>query len=239
MEPGKHEPDSHLSGEAVAEWLSRHPTFLHRHPDVLAALDIPCEAPAGTVSLIQHKLRLLDGQLQQEHDQIQALQARGALNRQQLQEVMGELAGLVEEQAPAVLFAGFAACLETHFHADALHFHLFTDHPPPGPAIAGLSLYGANGRMRNLFAQLFNVGRPLCGSLSEEYRQTLFGERAGAIRSTLLVPVCRSWEGLLVLGSEEVDRYQQGLLLDLLSGLTGVVAARLEAGLGLANDAGD
>ncbi len=238
MQHGKHHPDIMLNAGEVAEWLLRHPMFLHQHPDVLEVLDIPCVTPAGTVSLIQHKLRLLDGQLQQEHDQIQALQARGALNRQQLQEVMRVLAGLVAEQEPAALMSGFMEGLKRHFHADQAHFHLFTDAPAAAAPIAGLRRDRAHGQMRNLFAQLFNVGKPLCGSLSEAYLRILFGERAGAIRSTLLVPVCRSWEGLLVLGSESGDRYQQGLLLDLLSGLTGVVAARIEDILGLATEHG-
>ena len=243
MEQERHAGGQQLNGEQVAEWLMRHPGFLHQHPDVLMALDVPCTVPAGTVSLIQRKLRLLDGQLQQEHDQIQVLQARGALNRQQLQGVMSELSALVALHDPVALMAGFTDCLRVHFHADQVHFHLFTDQALPGPAIAGMSVDRADSRMRNLFAELFNVGRPLCGSLTEEYRQTLFGERAGRIRSTLLIPVGRSWEGLLALASEDVDRYQQGLLLDLLNGLTGIVAVRLEDALGLgqghANDAGD
>jgi len=60
-----HDPVEITTEEAVAEYLATHPEFFERHPDLVAKLRVP-HASGHTISLIEHQVGVLRGQLQTE-----------------------------------------------------------------------------------------------------------------------------------------------------------------------------
>jgi len=60
----------------------------------------------------------------------------------------------------------------------------------------------------------------------------MFGDAAVRVHSTILIPLIGSdWEGLLVVGSEQRDRYRRGPELELLVYLARITAIHLDSWL--------
>ena len=54
-----------IGDEAVAAYLKAHPDFFERQRDLVATLKVP-HATEGAISLIQHQIAILRGQLETE-----------------------------------------------------------------------------------------------------------------------------------------------------------------------------
>lgn len=214
------EPKSDDREQQVAEYLVNHPDFFQRHPDALAAVDIP-HATGDAVSLIER--------------QVQTLRAQSAKYRQQLEELIGVAR---ENDALAKrLHRLTLALIETHsfdevlntlqdelreqFKADAVEMKLFAADQleahahEPGPA---------------LFRDFLARARPNCGRLDRAKLEYLFGPQAGETGSAALIPLTAPpLAGVLAIGSRDPERFHEGKSVDFLQRLAEVVSAKLQS----------
>ncbi len=220
-EPGRERPGP-LPEEAVLRFLQQDPAFLLRHPELLQSLAL-AETRPGVGSLLERQVRLLRERLRERERQVALLEQR--------QQVLGALLALAGRMASAADTGTVASLLEEalgmHCGARWLRCYLFgageTGMTPPLVALP------AGHRLREAFAQVFNVGRPLVDSLQPEHHRDLFGSDTGEVRSTLLLPLAGSgWEGLLALGSRSPDRYALGPELEAVMLLARLAVTRLD-----------
>jgi len=215
-EPGR------IAEEAVLRFLEREPGFLLRHPELLESLAL-AETRPGVGSLLERQVRLLRERLRNREQQVALLEQR--------QQALGALLPLARCMASAGDTGTVASLLEEALgrqcEAHWLRCYLFGagEGGMPLPLVA----LPVGHRLRDAFAQVFNVSRPLLDSLQPEHNRELFGSDAGEVRSTLLLPLTGSgWEGLLALGSRSPDRYALGPELEAVVLLARLAVMRLD-----------
>jgi hypothetical protein len=92
-----------------------------------------------------------------------------------------------------------------------------------------------------LFQRLLSAGKPYCGQLKTEQLEALFGEQAGEVGSTALLPLSRRNSdghgklGLIAIGSFERKRFHSGADTAFLERMSEIVAVTLQSHL-LADD---
>ena len=212
-------PVETIAEEAVVAYLLAHPEFFERHPDLVAGLQVP-HASGCAVSLIEHQVGVLRGQLQTERRRLAQLIARAQdfevlsarLHNLSLQLIAaGDL-----EQVQAVL--GETLCRELNAEAVTLKmFPLQSDDTDPDPAVAA-------------FLEFLDREQSLCGPLDAERNSVLFGEQSAAIRSAALIPVrAQGYCGVLAIGSSDAERFSADMGTDHLDRLGEIVSHKLRA----------
>lgn len=204
--------------QQMVSYLCKNPDFFSKHPDALAALNLPHEA-GSAVSLVER--------------QIKVLRERADKFQQNFQEVL-DLTRQNESTAKRLHFltlkvietTDFDDLLNTmqdeligDFKADAVVMSLFDrkeldEHASEaGPA---------------LFRDFIEKGRPSCGVLGDTQLQYLFGDNAESTASAAIVPLRTDHSyGILGIGSRDTERFTEDMAVDYLSRLGEVVSAKL------------
>lgn len=217
-----------LKPEQVADYLRDHPEFLETRPELLSMLKLSHDTPAGVSSLIEKQVAILRAENQRYRDRLNDLQ--------QSQEETRALTDLVHQLALRILGSEQAedACdilhdfLHNDYAADASKLFLFLDDDLV-IATPMLNIRGRHDKLRLLLAELFNRKQPLLDSLQSEYLSLIFDDQGEHTHSSILVPLIgHDWEGLLVVGSGQRDRYRRGPELELLAFLARITALRLD-----------
>jgi hypothetical protein len=183
--------ESKLSETAIVDWLRRHPDFLERHPDALAHLDIPREE--GVASLLQRQVKLLRDDNQRLKRQLKHLSGVAGENERLMQRLHRLSLQLVAADDVATLFERLDEGLRSDFRADAVC--LIVDpliRPAPDPRPEWLD-------------ELLAGGEPVCGRLTRDKREGVFGRTGAGLGSAALVPLTAGT--LLAIGAESDDRF--------------------------------
>jgi len=109
--------------------------------------------------------------------------------------------------------------------------------PPRDESLAGRDEFVRDREaLRGPFQHLLSTGRPFCGRLREEQRVLLFGERADAVASAVVLPLGKEGRvGLLAIGSGDTHRFAPGSDVSFLTRMAQVIAAALGRHLRLAD----
>lgn len=210
---------------AVSDYLREHPDFFLEHAEILAALSIP-HASGGAVSLVERQVSLLR---EENHklrtnleDLVEVARANEALSRR-----MHELTlSLMEAATPEAIFAALSNNLSRDFNADHIAVRLFAD--PARPQQSRDEFAGSQAPEQGLFAEVFEQRRPVCIQLKREQQTYLFGEDSPEDGSAVIVPLLgHDWTGVLVVASDDPQRYQPGMGVDLLAHLGDIVGLLL------------
>jgi hypothetical protein len=213
------DPAGAIAEGAVAAYLEAHPTFFERHPDLVVNLKVP-HASGRAVSLIEHQVGILRGQLETERRRLAHLIAR-ARDFENLSARVHDLSlQLIVaqdlEQVEAVLHE--ALCRE--LNAEAVTLKLFAakrDAADPDPTV-------------DAFLEVVDRKHSLCGPLEAERTGVLFGEQSEAIHSAALIPVrTDDRSGILAIGSSDPERFGADMGTDLLDRLGEIVSHKLRA----------
>jgi hypothetical protein len=204
----------------LADYLIAHPDFFHRHPDALAAIDIP--HPTGdAVSLIERQVRTLREQSTTYRQQLEQLVAVARENDGLAKRLHRLTLALIETQTFDEVLNTLQDELREQFQADAVEMKLFASEQleahahEPGPA---------------LFRDFLARARPNCGRLDRDKLEYLFGPQAGETGSAALIPLkAPPMAGVLAIGSRDPDRFHQGKSVDFLQRLAEVVSAKLQS----------
>lgn len=207
-QPPGNAPDNGIDADDVARYLRQQPRYFADHPELLDGLQLP-HGPQGTLSLIEHQVRRLRGERDRLRDQLaQLIQVAEANHGTQARFHQLHLR-LLEAADLEGLWSTLEAALCSDFGADCLALAL----PDLEPAEGLLRRRPYDLAEAAPFAQLLSSGQPLCGRLTAAQGEYLFGSgTAAGIASAVVLPLAADHrQGLLGLGSTELDRYQPDL----------------------------
>lgn len=197
-----------MNAEEVLIFLKTHPEFFTQYGEVLADIEIPHPHGASAVSLAERQLSVL-------RDKVKALESKlGELIR------FGEENDVIAEKVHRMA----VALLATNDLANAvraLYSHLGGAFAVPHVAVRlwGVGVEAHAGAIEfspvedTLKAFAGSMMRPYCGSSAGQEAVRWFGERGEQIKSMAQVPLREQGKdggacfGLLVLASEEVQRF--------------------------------
>lgn len=206
--------------EQIAEYLVSHPDFFTRHPEALAAVDIP--HPTGdAVSLIERQVRTLREQSSSYRGQLEHLVQVARENDSLARRLHRLTLALIETHSFDEVINTLQDELRDQFKADAVEMKLFEADQieahahEPGPA---------------LFGDFIRRARPNCGTLDKAQLEYLFGSQAGETGSAALIPLAAPpLAGVLAIGSQDPNRFHEGKSVDFLQRLAEVVSAKLQS----------
>lgn len=204
----------------IADYLIAHPDFFERHPNALAAIDIP--HPTGdAVSLIERQVRTLREQSTTYRRQLESLVSVARENDGLAKRLHRLTLALIETQTFDEVLNTLQDELREQFQADAVEMKLFASDQleahahEPGPA---------------LFRDFLARARPNCGRLDRAKLEYLFGPQAGETGSAALIPLTAPpMAGVLAIGSRDPERFHHGKSVDFLQRLAEVVSAKLQS----------
>ena len=204
-----------LDTQQVADWLAAHPDFFNAHPRLLTELDVP--HPHGT-----HTVSLAERQLIAMRERVHKLEIRHA-------ELLryGEENDAISAKLHALAVA-LMACATPPEAAAALALHLAERYAVPHHV---LRLWRDGGVSEAAIAATAALTRPACGALAVDEASDWFGEVSPHLKSFAAIPLGASEGGeplgLLVLASEEDQRFYAGMGTLYLERLGQLVAAGL------------
>lgn len=205
----------------VADYLRRHPGFFDDHPDVLAAMQVPHLTSGGTVSLIEHQVRLLRKQLAAERGRLAHLISRARDYEALSTRLHALVLQLLAVNDPDQLCHLLREALLREFHADAIALELFAQAVLEGQEPDALAL---------AFADFVDRQHALCGPLDASRAALLFGESGAGVRTAALVPIrTDGHSGVLAIGSVDPERFNPDMGTDFLDRLGEIVSHKLHA----------
>ncbi len=208
--------------DTVATYLKANPAFFTAYPDVLHEIDIP-HASGGATSLLERQVTSLRSENQRLKTRFHEL-VRLAESNQQLITRIHQLALLLMEAAgPRAIFATLADNLMRDFDAERVRTLVFA---APGfaesPALP--EFVGADSAARGVFRRCLEQRESQCGVLDPDQVAYLFPDVAGAGSAVLLPLGGKSWDGLLVISSDDPKRFNHDMGTEFLTYLGDVVS---------------
>lgn len=206
---------------AVSDYLREHPDFFVGHADLLPRLAIP-HASGGAVSLVEKQVTVLREENQKLRgsleDLVEVARANEALSRR-----MHELTlSLMEAATPEAMFSALGTSLSRDFNADRVVVRVFAAPAQGAGPVAEFA--GREAAEEALFAEVFTRRRPECVRLKREQQRYLFGDDCPEDGSAVIVPLLgHDWSGVLVVASDDPQRYHPGMGVDLLAHLGDIV----------------
>ena len=209
-----------LQPELVADYLTRHPNFFNDFPALLADIHVP--HPHGT-----HAVSMGERQLISIRDKVRLLENKLAELIQ-----FGEENDGISEKLHALTLALLAAPHPQAVVAD-LNLHLRDGFAVPHYALRVWDLPADDLTITEPVPQLVRdaaaaMSFPVCGALAVPEAREWFGEIAPHLRSFATIPLNYQGSlGLLVLASEEPNRFYASMGTLYLTRLGQVIAASL------------
>lgn len=224
--------DGELSEAEVAHYLSTHPDFFERHASLLSRMRVPHDGGGGSVSLVERQLavmreknRKLEGRLRElvdvartNHDlseRVHALALRllGAARR-----------GAVIEALESTLRQDFGAA-----DSVVVLFHEASEIVQQPDSRFLRHVERASPALKP-FATFLELAQPRCGRARDAQLEFLFPDHAVEIGSIALVPLGPgAAQGMLAIGSRDIERFHPGMSTDFLDRLGQLFSAALTA----------
>lgn len=212
--------------QTVSDYLTSHPDFFDKHPEVLAALQLN-HTSGKAVSLIERQVQILRSQNQDLKKRLLDLVDVARDNDRLSERVHRLILDLLNAGSLTELIDNLEHNLRSEFMADAIVLHL--------PALdesrqreCGVRPLVIDDALKNLLPTPLVDNRPQCGRLKREQAEFLFGDQAAAIESCAVIPLGNhASTGLLSIGSREVNRFNPCMGTLFLSHLGELIAGLL------------
>jgi uncharacterized protein YigA (DUF484 family) len=213
-----------MNADDVARYLKDHPEFFEQYAELLTQIAIPSPHEGRAISITERQMGAL-------RDKVKQLEAKlGELIR--FGEENDAISGKVHKMAVALMSADdHAAVLR------ALYSHLGGSFAVPhvavrlwGDTIGDAIEYAPVSAEARAYAE--SLVQPYCGPGAGPDVMAWFGEGGAHVRSLALVALREGGKtfGLMVMGSEEVQRFYPGmgtLYLEQIADLAGAALARV------------
>ncbi|MCF6211305.1 MAG: DUF484 family protein [Gammaproteobacteria bacterium] len=221
-----------ISEQAVAEYLRDHRDFFAHNLWLLPDLYLPHES-GGAISLVERQVAMLRTQNETQKTQMEEL-LQVARENDRLNTQLHQLTLLLMEcQDLEGLMTLLVSRLRRDYSADVAVLHLLAP-PLHGHLASHVEFVRDTGAFRAPFQHMLSTGRPFCGRLKGEQREMLFGERADAVGSGVVLPLGKGGRvGLLAIGSGDTNRFIPGSDISFLTRMAQVIAAALAGHLQL------
>ncbi|MBL8438616.1 MAG: DUF484 family protein [Zoogloeaceae bacterium] len=191
-----------MNANEIVLYLQQNPDFFDNHADLLAQLTVPHPADGRAISLTERQLHALREKIRQLEGKFAELLRFGEENDQISEKVHRLVLALIEaEDFESIRQAILLNLLEDfsvpHVAMRVWNSVLSREGPEFSPVSEAVRFFA--GDLRS----------PYCGPPSQPEVTGWFGEAAGRVRSTALMPLRRGAQvfGLLALGSEEPERF--------------------------------
>lgn len=196
-----------LAGHEVAAWLRRHPQFLQQYPDLAMSLVVPRQdGPAA--SLVGYQLEILREKNRDLSRRLHELASNAQVNEQLTLRTHQLNLALMRQANAADTLRAMAAALAEDFAGDQVSIVLFK--PVAGlDQAAWLQVIAAADPRLAVFADALASGEPVCGRLLPARNDVLYGDQAGQVQSSVLLPL--PGIGLLAVGSTDGNRFYPGM----------------------------
>jgi len=224
--------ENRLDESTVADYLRQHPDFLARHPDVLADVRVPHDPGAGVVSLIERQVSVLRERNQRLESRLGELLQTARDNERVGARLLTLGRGLLEAESLDGVVALVRETLLSEFAADEVIIRLIDTedgHHAEGDAERFVR---AGHPAIAPFDDFLRRGEPVCGDVTQQQRDALYGETADEIGSSALVPL-RSGRalGLIGLASRDPGHFHSAMGTLFLAQLGELVSAGVAAHL--------
>jgi uncharacterized protein YigA (DUF484 family) len=197
-----------LTAMDVASYLRRHAEFLSEFPDIALTLVVPREQ-GSTTSLASYQLEVLRDKNQELNRRLHELIDTATDNEQLVVRVHSLTVALMREKTLGDTVRRVVAGLTEDFHTEQVRLALFRAPSDELPATDWLIAAPRDARQWAPFDEFFKRTEPLCGRLQPEKLDTLFGAKAGDVKSAVLVPI--DGIGMLAIGSSDANRFHPGM----------------------------
>ncbi|MCZ6773267.1 MAG: DUF484 family protein [Proteobacteria bacterium] len=218
--------ESRLDENEVAKFLRSDPTFLDKHPELLRDLSIS-HGSGDAVSLLERQVVLLRSENTEVKTRLEELVSLARENETLNHKIHDLVLTLMNAVGPQAIFSSLERCLANDFSADKVFSYIFAE-----PAFIDSGevpeFVGTSSAKRAAFAGVIESARTVCGPLSAEQRLVLFGgeERDG---SAVVMPLNgNGWDGVLIVNSNDTDRYEADMGTEFLTYLSDVVTLVLD-----------
>jgi uncharacterized protein YigA (DUF484 family) len=196
-----------LGAHDVAAWLRRHPTFLQQFPDLSLTLVVPREE-GSAASLASYQLEVLRDKNRELSKRLRELFGNAQENERLAVRTHQLALALMRQDNAADTVRAMAATLAEDFNGDLVRLVLFK--PIDGLDEGDwLQVVDAADIRLQAFRDCLADGEPLCGRLQPEKHDLLYGQRAGEVQSTALLPLPNL--GLIAVGSHDPNRFFPGM----------------------------
>jgi len=205
-----------LSEESVFSYLSANPNFLVQNHSLLKEISIPHLLDENIPSLIEHQVRILRDENNKLKNNIEENNNRSILKDVLRKNIFNSIFELFKTKKVIDFNKSLCSFLEKLYETSYVRLFIF-NYGAEDKKIGNIYFHKDDPKLRFMFTEILNRNKPLCSSLQAEQLQMLFSKDAEKIRSNLLLPIKQSnLEGLLALGSHEMNKYSIGEDLDLL-----------------------
>ena len=196
-----------LTAMEVASYLRRHPDFLKEFPDLAVTLLLPREqGPAA--SLASYQLEVLRDKNTEFARRLRELIEIAHENETLMVRVHTLTLALMRARSLPDTVSRVVASLTEDFNTDLVRIVLFRADPDL-PAAEWLIIEPQGVAAMPAFSEFVKRGEPLCGRLQQDKLDALFGDRAGDVRSSVLLAIGNV--GLLAIGSLDANRFHPGM----------------------------
>jgi hypothetical protein len=207
---------------AVVQYLKEHPGFFERHPQLLAAMKVNHPTSGQTISLIERQVAQLREQNREMDEKLMELVAIARENEQLSRQLHMFSSELLKARSLSDVVAVTQDKVREIFHTDFVALCLvdgITD---------DVELRIDRKIREELFKELFESDKPVCGRISREQTRFMFQGNAAEIASTAIIPLkAADTLGLLGLGSRDIQRFSPGMGHLFLSHLGDLVCSAL------------
>ena len=218
--PETHDPDA-PSAEAVTEYLLVNPAFLDERPELLANLVLHHDS-GSAVSLVERQLAVLRSENQRLKQQLDAFVQNARENDRLNGKIHGLVLALMNAVGPQAIFERLEQCLREDFDADHVATRVFAEAAFVDSGRVA-QFVGAGSSMRDLFAPALADGMTRCGELDHGARALLFSDGEQAWSGVVMPLIGSNWDGVLIIASEDAERYDGDMATDFLTHLKDVV----------------
>lgn len=201
--------------ETVLGYLRAHTDLLVRHPEVLAALEVP-HACGEAVSLVEHQVAALREQNRRMKRRLRELVDNARHSEVFVRRLVGLSLGLLQCTDVEDLCLRLRHTLCEDFGIDTVSVCLFA-RPRVGEAYSLAGLSHVDESARALFGNMLAPGRPVCGRFKPAQLDVLFGAGAERMASSAVLPLGEAGRlGMLAMGSADPERFHPAQATDLL-----------------------
>lgn len=215
-----------LDEAAVVEHLQQHADFLQRHPDVLAAQAVSHDSGAAA-SLIERQVGVLRDNNRQLQSRLNELIEMARGNEQRVTRLNSIAKALLAAADGAAFATALNDCIRQEMRVDATFVGLRGLDAAVGTGGSAIQPLPEQSPASDAVTHVFRRGKPICGPLSAQQVEALFGAEADAeaptVASAAMVPLGTDGvHGALVLASADGDYFDPDmgtLFLELLGEL--------------------
>jgi uncharacterized protein YigA (DUF484 family) len=216
-----------LSELEVANFLRRNTEFLIEFPDLALILKMPRQL-GDTTSLASYQLEVLRDKNRALNRRLQELIAIASENEQLVVRVHALTLALMRAGSLAETLRRVVATLNEDLASDLVRVVLF-EAPADLERAEWLLVAALDDRAMRPLLDVSMRSEPLCGRLTSEKLEALFGARAADVKSTVLLPI--AGRGLIAVGSIDANRFHPGMgtmFLKLIADAVGAALARFD-----------